>query len=121
MRTHRHSFTQLVVMLLPLFYLCACSRVDEKISQVHTGDSVLEVIQLLGKPDSAWGSVAGPEMVFIYKGQKTYSILFGGGPGITFVLKVVEGELGGPGAVPLSERIDIVISGDSIEFRRAGR
>lgn len=94
---------------------------DEKITQVRTGASVVEVIQLLGKPDSAWGSVAGPEMVFIYKGQKTYSVLFGGGPGITFVLQVVEGKLGGPEAVPLNEKIDIVISGDRIEFRRAGR
>jgi hypothetical protein len=37
---------------------------------------------------------------------------------MTFVLKVIEGELGGPGAVPLSQRVDVVISGDRIEFRR---
>ena len=121
MRTHQHLFERLVVILLLLFCVCSCSRADEKISQVHTGASVLDVIQLLGKPDSAWGSVAGPEMVFIYKGQKTYSILFGGGPGITFVLKVVEGELGGPRAIPLNEKINVVINGDSIEFRREER
>lgn len=117
----RSKLAFVVAILLPLLLLGGCSRVDEKVSQIYTGASVPEVIQLLGRPDSAWGSVAGPEMVFIYKGRKTYSILFGGGPGMTFVLKVVEGELGGPGAVPLSEEIDVVVSGDRIDFRRKGR
>jgi hypothetical protein len=121
MSTRRRSLSRIAVNLLLLLGFGGCSRVDEKIRQVRTGASVVEVIQLLGKPDSAWGSVAGPEMAFIYRGQKTYSVLFSGGGGITFVLKVVEGELGEPGAVPLSEKIDVVISGDRIEFRRAGR
>lgn len=120
MSTHRYSFSNIVMILL-LLGLWGCSRVDEKISQVHTGASVVEVIQLLGKPDSAWGSVAGPEIAFIYKGQKTYSVLFSGAGGMTFVVKVFDGELGGPGAVPLSEKIDVVISGDRIEFRRLGQ
>lgn len=121
MSTHRYSFSHITIIFLLVLGLSSCSRVDEKISQVRRGASVVEVIQLLGKPDSAWGSVAGPEMVLIYKGQKTFSVLFSGAGGMTFVLKIVDGELGGPGAVPLREKIDVVISGDRIEFRKAGR
>lgn len=113
----RCSIARVIFIVFPLLCLLGCSRVDKKISQVRRGADIVEVIQLLGKPDSAWGSVAGSEMVFIYKGKKTYSILFDGGPG-SFVLQIVEGELGGPGAVPLSEKIDVVISGNRIEFRR---
>jgi hypothetical protein len=114
-----------IARLLPFIFgvvLIGCSAarwdIDDKIKKLEVpGASVSEVIRALGKPDEAWGSPIAGDMVFIYQGQKTYSNLFMGQMGMA--LRIHEGRLGGPDAVPLNERIDVVISGNRIEFRRA--
>lgn len=110
MKTKLAVFTTILSSLI----LTGCSQVDEKIDSVRTGASVSEVIQLLGRPHEAWGSPVDEDMVLIYKGKQTHSILFMGSTAI----RVVDGALGGPGAAPLNQKIDVVISGDRIEFRR---
>jgi hypothetical protein len=106
------------VALVGMLGFVGCgTKVDEKISQVKKGMTVREVINLVGKPEEVWGSPLDDKMALIYHGNKSYSVLLYG----SMVLDVQEGELGGPNALPLNQRIDIVINGGSIEFRRQSR
>lgn len=111
----RKYFLTIALIFTIIFLGIGCGKkIDQKITQVNVGMDVIEVIEILGKPNEAWGSSFDADMVFIYKGSKPYSILFNG----SMVIDTYEGCLGGPDAIPLNQKIKIIIDGGNIEFQR---
>ena len=87
----------------------------EKFERIRAGSSVVELIQLLGEPDEAWGSLLDPaEMMLIYKGDPDRSIFLHS----NMTIQGFEGCLGGPNATPFCEPINIVVTANGIELKR---
>lgn len=110
-------------IMLAIIVGCKDSK-DDRIARYRGPDdtviglhSMSDVIEALGKPDEVWGSSVGSEIVFIYEGQKDYSVLFVAG---SFPMKVIQGRLGGKDAVPISEPFDFEVRGNSIDLKQRG-
>lgn len=103
--------------------LASCGdSVDERIGQYRGADdrvvglrSMSDVIDALGEPDEVWGSSVGAEIVFIYEGRETYSVLF---MASRFPMRIIQGRLGGEGAVPINVPLDFRVRGNRIEVQR---
>jgi hypothetical protein len=117
----RRAIAPIVIALLVSLIGCDDS-IDDKIRKFRGPNdrvvglrSMSDVIANLGPPKEVWGSSVGSDIVFIYQGREAYSILFVAGQ---FPLRIVNGRLGGKGAVPLSEPFDFNMHGNSIDLRR---
>jgi hypothetical protein len=109
----------LSVLAMVFVILTACSGEidDEKIAAIRVGMDVGDVIALLGKPHEAYQGPHAGGLLFVYRGRRAYhniwfmSVMVGP----TIVVKKWESREGG--GVAGSQRVNVVIRGNTLEFQ----